>query len=181
MALSSSFNTTFRCSNMFQVVEIDSTPCNIVAQIYCQNLLVLHHHYTEVNFSRNIIEKLSLQLAPCNTTIKFLHNYITNTYKCKKRNHSYRLITGGPIGTGLEGTLDFFFLPSKRNPEPVNAFKHERRCVTYVKAKLTNKMTIENKQHTYDRNKHWGTTETVILTQLNLLLTRLSLLPLGYF
>lgn len=25
------------------------------------------------------------------------------------------------MGTGFEGTLDFFFFPSKRNPEPVKA------------------------------------------------------------
>lgn len=30
-------------------------------------------------------------------------------------------MTGGPIGTGSEGTFDFFFFPSKRNPEPVKA------------------------------------------------------------
>ena len=36
-------------------------------------------------------------------------------------------MTGGPIGTGLDGTFDFFFFPSKRNPEPVKAFQFKKK------------------------------------------------------
>ena len=43
-------------------------------------------------------------------------------------------MTGGPIGTGSEGTFDFFFFPSKRNPEPVKACHNGEKyfCVRFV-------------------------------------------------
>lgn len=67
-------------------------------------------------------------------------------------------MTGGPIGTGFDGTLDFFFLPSKRNPEPVNAFKQKQgvsfewkqnemslKRNLYTETKLKTKTNIEAK------------------------------------
>ena len=47
-------------------------------------------------------------------------------------------MTGGPIGTGSEGTFDFFFFPSKRNPEPVKACHNGEK---YFSVRLVNDIT----------------------------------------
>lgn len=57
-----------------------------------------------------------------------------NERKNSRLTKAYRLMTGGPIGTGSEGTFDFFFFPSKRNPEPVKACHNGEKyfCVRFV-------------------------------------------------
>lgn len=62
--------------------------------------------------------------------------YQTNSSRHLAHDTSYRLITGGLIETGSDGTLDFFFFPSKRNPEPVKACQHGKRHFKLSRSKL---------------------------------------------